>query len=196
MMLPVVAACGIAGAVAFLVPGFSGRHSAGGVPARNQESPGTAPVRLRPLIGPGCGPRPASSAFPGTAGDGWSIVSGGPAECGGRALTTLTTPGTGPVLDTYTWDFTTSPAARCAVRVFVPSGGGPASVARYEVQDGSRRLGGFTIGQADHRGQWVPAGTWTTPGGHLRIVLTDQAAQPAGAGEHVLAAATTIGCTP
>lgn len=145
--------------------------------------------------GPGCAPSAAASgtARTGAGGDGWIEVGGGPAECGGHALATYTTTGTGTEQDTYTWRFRTSPDARCTLRLFIPDTNPSSASAHYDVYGSAKRLGGFTVVQAEHKGRWVEEGTWIAFSGVLQLRLTDQADYP-GAHHHVTASATAASC--
>jgi hypothetical protein len=147
----------------------------------------------RPLIGPGCGTKPESSAFPAMVGDGWTDIGGGPAQCGGHSLASQTTSTTTAVQDTYTWSFQTAKSARCTARVFVSSADPSPGLAHYDVSRADQPLASFTIDQARFKGQWVAAGPFTTFDGKLQIKLTDQP-ERAGAQHHVNASAATIGC--
>lgn len=176
--------------------------SSAGAPARNRgparARTGTTPREPKAVptvAGPGCAPATGAS---GTArkhphGDGWVEVGGGPVQCGGHALATFTTRDTRVVHDTYTWRFRTSADARCTLWVFVADTNPSSSVARYDVYGGGRRVGGFSLIQVVHKGEWVEVGTWLARQGDLRLVLTDRANYP-GAHHHVTASASGAYC--
>ena len=83
--------------------------------------------------------------------------------------------------------------ARCTLWVFVANVNPSSSVARYDVYTAARRIGGFSLIQVAHKGEWVEAGTWTARGGDLWLVLTDRAGYP-GAHHHVTASAAGAYC--
>lgn len=86
--------------------------------------------------------------------------------------------------------------ATCLADVYVPASPRSGGPARYEVYgsitDDTKRIGEFTVNQAEQRGHWVAEGPWTTPDGQLRVTLTD-----IGDGRYnVAGAAVRATCTP
>lgn len=177
-------------------PGAGTAPSHGAAPPRGTATASPSLVGGAAVVaGPGCPASSAASGAPstGAGGDGWIEVGGGPGECGGHALATFTTTGTGTVQDTYTWRFRTGANARCTLRLFIPDTNPSSASAHYDVYGAAKRLGGFTVVQAAHKGQWVEEGTWIAFSGVLRLRLTDQADYP-GAHHHVTASAADASC--
>lgn len=183
-------------AVVCLTSGHAPARNRG--PAKTRTGTGSTapePKAVPTVAGPGCAPATGASgtAFKHPRGDGWAEVGGGPVQCGGHALATFTTRKTRVVHDTYTWRFRTSANARCTLWAFVADSAPSSSVARYDVYGGRRRVGGFSLIQATHKGEWVEVGTWIARDGDLRLVLTDRANYP-GAHHHVTASAAGAYC--
>jgi hypothetical protein len=181
----------VVGGVFVAVSQFSGHRHRHIMQTSADSKSAARPWIARPYIGPGCGIEPRSSAVPVTGGDGWTDVGGGPAECGGRALVSATTPNAAK--DTYTWTFQTARSARCKALVFVSAKDPSPGIAHYQVSGASQRLADFTIDQKAFTGRWVATAVFTTFDGQLKITLSDQANAREGQ-HHVQASALTIEC--
>jgi hypothetical protein len=181
----------VVGGVFLAFPGFHGGGHRRVMKTSADSTSAARPWVARPYIGPGCGIKPGSSAVPVMKGDGWTDVGGGPAQCGGRALVSDTTPDA--ARDTYTWTFQTTQSARCKALVFVSANDPSPGIAHYQVSGRSRRLAEFAVDQKKFKGRWVTAGPFTTFDGQLTITLSDQATAQEGR-HHVQASALTIAC--
>lgn len=199
LLLAAVAGLAIAGYAVWPADGGAGRPKAtpSPTPSATQLLKGVAqPSSPAPgtevLAGPGCPVVQGTSIAANNSGDTWKEVGGGPVECGGHALAAWTTTSTTVVHSTYTWTMRTV-AARCVLQIYVADANPSSATAHYVVYGSSGLLGQFDLDQAGNKGRWVKAGTWSAPGGVLKLVLTDQA-DYTGAHHHVTAAAASFTC--
>jgi hypothetical protein len=175
---------------------------------QRQATRNAAPATFAATTGPACGATSSASyqrvGSYGDGSNGWLHTGSG---CGGQS-DALPMSGDANSADPtlYSlWTFNTGPVGRgrCSVSVYITgrddiryTGGNPA---HYTVSgSGGGSIGGFTVDQPGHLGQWVGAGSYQITGGRLVVKVSNQGVDWTGdtkTHRHVAAGSVSVHCT-